>query len=92
MTIDIHREVKLAVARAKIQRTCNQGRPYFVCPDCCRYTPHPDDVANSYCPWCHAYKYTADMAPRCFEPFCPDFGDPDFGKPPAPSSTPSRLP
>jgi hypothetical protein len=52
--------------------------PRFVCPDCRRSTPHPDDVENSYCPWCHQFKNESYMRPRCFQPDCTNFGDYEF--------------
>ncbi|WP_367139450.1 hypothetical protein [Saccharothrix sp. HUAS TT1] len=30
-----------------------EERPVFACPVCGRTTPHPQDVANRYCPSCH---------------------------------------
>lgn len=56
------------------------GPPRFTCPDCHRSTPHPQDVANSYCPTCHAFKNEGYLRPRCMEPSCPAFGDYDFGE------------
>lgn len=31
-------------------------RPSFTCPDCGRTSYHPEDVKNSYCGNCHAFK------------------------------------
>jgi len=76
------RQVKIKVALAKIARW---DGPYFVCPDCCHFTPHPDDVANSYCPSCHEFKFDIFDQVKCFEPSCPDFGDPNFGEGTCPS-------
>lgn len=80
MDLDVARAKMLAVAQAKIARVLALGGTYFVCPDCCRFTPHPDDVANSYCPSCHAFKNESYLRSRCFEPSCPAFGDHDFGE------------
>lgn len=76
------RTVKLNVAIAKIGRT---DKPYFVCPDCCTFTPNPNDVANTYCGYCHQFKFMSFSDARCFEPTCVDFGDRNFGDGTCPS-------
>lgn len=78
MIDDTARRTRLAIAIAKIQRW--EDKPYFVCPDCCTFSPNPNDVDNSYCFRCHAFKAESYMEPRCFEPTCIDFGSWDFGE------------
>lgn len=70
----LHLERTLALI--KIDRT---DQPYFVCPDCCSFSTHPDDVENSYCARCHGFKCQSWQRPRCMEPSCDNFGDRDFG-------------
>lgn len=69
-------DVRLAVAFARAHRW---DGPSFICPDCYRFTPHPDDAANSYCTECHQFKNETGQRPRCMEPSCPNFGSYDFG-------------
>jgi hypothetical protein len=52
----------------------------FTCPDCKMISSNFNDVINSYCGRCHAFKWEDYMPPRCMEPTCPDFGSYDFGE------------
>lgn len=75
----------VAAQQSRLMRMTAAGKPTFVCPDCWAVSPQSDDVKNSYCFNCHAFKAGTELPPRCFEPTCPDFGDPNFGEGTCPS-------
>lgn len=79
--------MKIVLADGSVIRGAERTRPRplddplatFTCPDCRATMRQRDDVVNSYCARCHAFKWQPED-PRCMEPTCPDFGSYDFAE------------